>query len=64
MSDLAGAIALSPDNPDLYQNRAIVLISLGQSDAASADLQTYLRLNPDATDRAEVEENLSSLSKG
>ncbi|MBD2409123.1 hypothetical protein FACHB389_29800 [Nostoc calcicola FACHB-389] len=64
LSDLAGAIALSPDNPDLYQNRAIVLISLGQSDAASTDLQTYLQLNPDATDRAEVEENLSSLSKG
>jgi hypothetical protein len=38
-------------------------MSLGQLDAAARDLQTYLRLCPDALDRAEVEDNLLSLSQ-
>ena len=52
---------MAPQMADLYQNRAFALTELGRFGAAASDLETYLRLSPDADDRAEVEEKLSVL---
>lgn len=61
LSDLSQAIALSQDNAELYQNRAVVLIRLGRFEDAVNDLQTYLSLNPNAENRAEIENQLATL---
>jgi tetratricopeptide (TPR) repeat protein len=61
LADLNQAIDLSPDNPDLYQNRVVALIDVGDIDLAVKDLKTYLRLNPEASDRTDVEEQLHDL---
>jgi regulator of sirC expression with transglutaminase-like and TPR domain len=60
VADLDRAVSLASETPELYQNRAVVLSDLGRRVAALADLSTYLRLRPDAEDRAEVEEKLSA----
>lgn len=61
VADLDRAVSLASDTPELFQNRAVVLSDLGRQGEAIADLSTYLRLRPDAEDRAEVEEKLAAL---
>ncbi|MFY9821418.1 MAG: tetratricopeptide repeat protein [Thermoanaerobaculia bacterium] len=61
LSDLDRAVELAPQNPDLYQNRAVALADLGRCGEAARDLATYLRLQPGAEDRQEVELRLQAL---
>jgi tetratricopeptide (TPR) repeat protein len=61
VADLDRAVSLASDTPEFYQNRAVVLSDLGRRAEALADLSTYLRLRPEAEDRAEVEEKLAAL---
>jgi len=56
------AVALAPDVPPLYRNRAVALESLGRPDEAARDLGTYLALVPEAPDRGAVEEKIAALS--
>jgi len=64
LADLDRALALAPRNADLYQNRAVALADLGRSEDAARDLETYLRLQPEAEDRQEVELRLQALTAG
>jgi tetratricopeptide (TPR) repeat protein len=60
VADLDRAVSLASETPELYQNRAVVLSDLDRRAEAIADLSTYLRLRPDAEDRAEVEDKLAA----
>jgi regulator of sirC expression with transglutaminase-like and TPR domain len=62
LADLDRAIALAPETPDLYQNRAVAYTDLGRGKEACCDLQKYLELRPEADDRAEVEARLRAAS--
>lgn len=59
--DLNRAIEIDVENYDLYRNRAVVFIDLESTDKAIRDLKTYLRLNLDAEDRTEVENQIVEL---
>jgi tetratricopeptide (TPR) repeat protein len=61
LTDLDRAIGLTPDGAELYQNRAVAQLALGRTRAAREDLQSYLRLQPLADDRADVEQQLRGL---
>lgn len=50
LADLAAAIALDSDAPDLYSLRGIVYRRLGEYDLAIADYNTALDLDPDFVD--------------
>jgi tetratricopeptide (TPR) repeat protein len=58
------AIALQPDWADAYYDRALANTLRGQRELAIADLQRYLRLRPEAEDRAAVIARISSLRGG
>jgi tetratricopeptide (TPR) repeat protein len=62
LSDLDQAILLAPQVAVLYQNRAQVLVALDRQADAASDLVNYLKLDPDADDRAEIEGRLRSLT--
>lgn len=55
------ALALSPDWPSAYYDRAVVRSALGRRADAASDFQQYLRLDPEAADRARVSSRLASL---
>jgi Flp pilus assembly protein TadD len=59
--DLDRAVALAPEMPELYQNRAVALRDLGRLDEAARDLRMYVELRPNADDRPEVEATLLEL---
>lgn len=54
-------VIADPDSAEEYKQRAIVHMQLRNASAARSDLETYLRLAPDATDRSEIEQRLRSL---
>jgi tetratricopeptide (TPR) repeat protein len=58
------AITLQPDWADAYYDRALANALRGQRELAIADLQQYLRLRPEAEDRAAVIARISSLRGG
>jgi tetratricopeptide (TPR) repeat protein len=58
------AIALQPDWAEAYYNRALTNAARGRRELAVADLQQYLRLRPEAEDRAAVIARISSLRGG
>jgi tetratricopeptide (TPR) repeat protein len=58
------AIALRPDWPDAYYDRALARAAAGQSDLAIADFEQYLRLRPEAEDRATVIARINGLRGG
>ena len=62
LADLDRAIALAPEMGELYRNRAVAQQSLGRTDRAREDLETYLGLVPDATDRTELEVQIGAAS--
>ena len=51
-------LAANPGAAEEYKQRGIVHIQMHNLRAARADLETYLRLAPEAEDRAEVEKHL------
>ena len=54
-------LAAEPDAAQEYRLRGLLQFQMGNSGAARADLETYLRLAPDASDRAEIEQRVQSL---
>jgi len=58
------AISSQPTWADAYYDRALVLLRRGERDAASRDLEQYLRLKPEADDRARVVAQIESLRRG
>ena len=55
------AIMLAPNWPDPYYSAAMVQVRLGRLRAAIVNLRTYLRLRPDAPNRAGVEGLIAEL---
>jgi tetratricopeptide (TPR) repeat protein len=58
------AIAMRPDWPEAYYDRALARAAEGQRDLAIADFEQYLRLRPEALDRATVIARISGLRGG
>jgi tetratricopeptide (TPR) repeat protein len=58
------AIKSQPSWADAYYDRALVLLRLGQRDAAQRDFEQYLRLKPEADDRALVVARIDALRRG
>ena len=58
------AISLQPDWADAYYDRALANAMRGQRELAIVDLQQYLRLRPEAEDRAAVIARITSLRGG
>ena len=61
LTSLEQAIALAPNWPDPYYSAALMQIRLGRLLPAAANLRTYLRLRPDAPNRALIESLISDL---
>jgi tetratricopeptide (TPR) repeat protein len=57
----SAAIKLQPDWADAYYNRAQTFTARGQKELAVRDLQQYLRLKPEAEDRAGVVARVNAL---
>ena len=62
LADLDAAIALDPAMPEFHQNRAVALLALGRGIEAHHELRMYLDLQPDASDRADVERQMVDLA--
>jgi tetratricopeptide (TPR) repeat protein len=60
----SSAIALQPDWAEAYYDRALANAARGRSEQAIVDLQQYLRLRPEAEDRAAVIRRISGLRGG
>ncbi len=54
-------MAADPDSAAEYKQRGVVHLQMRNLAAARGDLETYLRLAPEATDHAEIEQHLRSL---
>jgi regulator of sirC expression with transglutaminase-like and TPR domain len=54
-------VAADPDSAEEYKLRGIVHLQMRSPVAARSDLESYLRLMPEATDRGEIEQRLRSL---
>ena len=61
LDDFSRAIELMPDQPDLYQNRAIALTDLGRMREAAHDLNAALRLNPPEEEKLVLQERLQAI---
>lgn len=60
----SSAIALQPDWADAYYDRALANAARGRREQAIVDLQRYLRLRPEAEDRAAVIARINNLRGG
>ena len=58
------AIKNQPNWAEAYYDRALVLLLQGDRDAALRDFEQYLRLKPDADDRAFVAARIDALRRG
>jgi tetratricopeptide (TPR) repeat protein len=58
------AILSEPTWADAYYNRALVLVRLNQREPAQRDFEQYLRLKPEADDRALVVARIDALRRG
>ena len=63
-TSFGAAIALQPDWADAYYDRALANAARGQRELAIVDLQQYLRLRPEADDRAAVISRINGLRGG
>lgn len=63
-SAFGSAIAAQPDWAEAYYDRALANAARGQRELAIADFQQYLRLRPEAEDRAAVIRRISGLRGG
>jgi len=57
------ALTLAPDWAAAYYDRGIVRQALGRRAEAASDFQQYLRLDPTASNRAEVSTNIADLQQ-
>lgn len=57
------AIKSQPNWADAYYDRALVLVQRGQREAAARDFEQYLRLKPEADDRALVVARINTLRR-
>ena len=53
-------VAVNPNNPWLYQSRALAEISLGRLDEARSDIQRAIRLSPDDPGRVDWDRQLGN----
>jgi tetratricopeptide (TPR) repeat protein len=60
---LDSAAALEPRWADVYYDRALTRLAQGRTAAAATDLEQYLRLKPEADDRAAVVARIESLRR-
>jgi tetratricopeptide (TPR) repeat protein len=63
VADLDQAINRASTMPELYANRAIALTDVGRFREAAQDHEDYLRLQPDALDRADVLRQITALQQ-
>ena len=54
-------LAVNPNNPWLYQSRALAEISLGRLDEARSDIQRAIRLSPDDPGRVDWDRQLANI---
>jgi adenylate cyclase len=54
-------VAVNPNNPWLYQSRALAEISLGRLDEARSDIQRAIRLSPDDPGRVDWDRQLANI---
>jgi tetratricopeptide (TPR) repeat protein len=64
VSAFGSAISLQPDWAEAYYDRALANAGRGQRELAIRDLQQYLRLRPEAEDRAAVISRIAGLRGG
>ena len=57
------AIDLKPDYPAPHRELAYSLLRTGDADGARRELESYLKLAPEAADAGEVQATVKSLSK-
>jgi adenylate cyclase len=57
-------LAINPNNPYLFQARAIAKISLGRLDEAKSDMQQAIRLSPDDPWRVDWDRQLGNIEFG
>jgi regulator of sirC expression with transglutaminase-like and TPR domain len=56
-------LAANPNSAEEHRQRGITYLQMEQTRSAKADLERYLELAPDAPDRAEVKEQVASLTR-
>jgi regulator of sirC expression with transglutaminase-like and TPR domain len=56
-------VTADPASAEEYKQRGLVHLQLQNPAAARSDLETYLRLAPEAAGRAEIEERLRALRR-
>ena len=61
---LREAVTLESGNPDIYKEQGAIYHMKGMADEAIKNYDTYLRLAPNATDRAEVESRIRRVQAG
>jgi adenylate cyclase len=54
-------VSVNPNNPWLYQSRALAEISLGRLDEARSDMQRAIRLSPDDPGRVDWDRQLANI---
>jgi tetratricopeptide (TPR) repeat protein len=59
----ARVIQALPRAAEAYYDRAVALAALGQRDAAARDLEQYLAIRPDASDREQVRVQIEALRR-
>lgn len=56
-------IAANPDSAEEYKQRGLVRLQMRMMGAGKADLQRYLRLNPNAADKEEIQAQLHAVGR-
>lgn len=61
IADFTKALELDPEFDFAYLNRGYASKAKGENSKAAADFETYIHLNPGASDRAKVEQLIKEL---
>ena len=56
-------LLVDPDDPEHYRDRGLLRLKLRKFELATRDLEHYLKITPDSSDRADVEEHLKKLKR-
>lgn len=54
---------VDPNDPEQYRDRGLLCLRLRKFEKATRDLEHYIKVAPDASDRADVEEHLKKLKR-